>query len=275
MSKPTSLDEASDSEDLQALFDTIAAGSPAPVPPPAPARDASGDNDDLQALFDSVVSQQAPVAGPAPVGAAAGESEDEIVFNRLGHIARQLHDSLRELGYDKVLEQTASQIPDARQRLNYIVEMTDKAASRVLNATDIAKPLQDDLLGRSEAMAQRWDRMFANQLSVDEFKALAADSRAYFTDAPGKLRTINEQTLEITMAQDFQDLTGQVIKKVIDMVHGLETQLLQTLIEAMPAEKKAEAPEGLLNGPVISAAGRSDVVTSQEQVDELLESLGF
>ncbi|MBU0752736.1 MAG: protein phosphatase CheZ [Gammaproteobacteria bacterium] len=275
MSIPTSLDEASDSEDLQALFDTIAAGSPAPVPPPAPARDASGDNDDLQALFDSVVSQVAPVAGPAPVGAAAGESEDEIVFNRLGHIARQLHDSLRELGYDKVLEQTASQMPDARQRLNYIVEMTDKAASRVLNATDIAKPLQDDLLGRSEAMAQRWDKMFANQLSVDEFKALAADSRAYFTDAPGKLRTINEQTLEITMAQDFQDLTGQVIKKVIDMVQGLETQLLQTLIEAMPAGKKAEASEGLLNGPVINAAGRSDVVTNQEQVDELLESLGF
>jgi len=277
MSKPTSLDEASDSEDLQALFDTIAAGSPAPVPPPAPARDASGDNDDLQALFDSVVSQQAPVAGPVAAGARAaiGESEDEIVFNRLGHIARQLHDSLRELGYDKVLEQTASQIPDARQRLNYIVEMTDKAASRVLNATDIAKPLQDDLLGRSEAMAQRWDKMFANQLSVDEFKALAADSRAYFTDAPGKLRTINEQTLEITMAQDFQDLTGQVIKKVIDMVQGLETQLLQTLIEAMPAEKKAGASEGLLNGPVINAAGRSDVVTNQEQVDELLESLGF
>ena len=274
MSKPTSLDEASDSEDLQALFDTIAAGSPAPVPPPAPARDASGDNDDLQALFDSVVSQAAPVAGPALTD-VVGESEDEIVFNRLGHIARQLHDSLRELGYDKVLEQTASQMPDARQRLNYIVEMTDKAASRVLNATDIAKPLQDDLLGRSEAMAQRWDKMFANQLSVDEFKALAADSRAYFTDAPDKLRTINEQTLEITMAQDFQDLTGQVIKKVIDMVQGLETQLLQTLIEAMPAGKKAEASEGLLNGPVINAAGRSDVVTNQEQVDELLESLGF
>lgn len=269
MAKPINLDEAGDSEDLQALFDTIATGAPPPAPPPAPERDAAGDSDDLQALFDSVVAQ----AGHGDGGA---ESEDEVVFNRLGHLARQLHDSLRELGYDKVLEQTASQIPDARQRLNYIVEMTDKAASRVLNATDIAKPLQDELLGSSEAMAQRWDRMFANQLSVDEFKALAADSRAYFKEAPGKLRTINEQTLEITMAQDFQDLTGQVIRKVIDMVQGLETQLLQTLIEAMPAEKKAEASDGgLLNGPVISAVGRNDVVTSQAQVDQLLESLGF
>ncbi|MDP2795666.1 MAG: protein phosphatase CheZ [Sulfurisoma sp.] len=273
MAKPLTLDEAGDSEDLQALFDTFSAGSP--VPAPAPARDAAGDNDDLQALFDSVAEQAHGAGGAAPAPASGGvESEDEVVFNRLGHLARQLHDSLRELGYDKALEQTASQIPDARQRLNYIVEMTEQAASRVLNATDIAKPLQDELLGRSEAMAQRWDRMFANQLSVDEFKALAADTRVFFKDAPGKLRTVNAQTIEITMAQDFQDLTGQVIKKVIDLVQRLESQLLQTLIEAMPAEKKAEA-DGLLNGPVINATGRSDVVNSQAQVDELLESLGF
>jgi chemotaxis protein CheZ len=276
MAKPINMDESGDSADLQALFDTIAAGTPPPAPEPVAAADASGDNDELQALFDSVASQ-AVEEPPAGAAAAAGEplTEDEAVFNRIGHLARQLHDNLRELGYDKVLEETALQIPDARQRLSYIVEMTDKAASRVLNATDIAKPLQDELLARSRALEQRWDRMFANQLSVDEFKALAADSRAYFKDAPGKLETINAQTMEITMAQDFQDLTGQVIKKVIDLVQGMETQLLRTLIEVMPAERKAETPDGLLNGPVIDAVGRNDVVTSQEQVDELLESLGF
>ncbi len=272
MAKPINMDESGDSADLQTLFDTIAAGSPPPAPEPAAATDASGDNDDLQALFDSVAAQAGEVS---PAAAAEPLAEDEAVFNRIGHMARQLHDSLRQLGYDKVLEETALQIPDARQRLNYIVEMTDKAASRVLNATDIAKPLQDELLARASALEQRWDKMFANQLSVDEFKSLAADSRSYFKDAPGKLATINAQTLEITMAQDFQDLTGQVIKKVIDLVQGMETQLLRTLIEVMPAERKAETPDGLLNGPVIDAVGRNDVVTSQEQVDELLESLGF
>ncbi|MFX4608987.1 protein phosphatase CheZ, partial [Acinetobacter baumannii] len=73
----------------------------------------------------------------------------------------------------------------------------------------------------------------------------------------------------------FQDLTGQVIKKIVEMSQQLESGLLQVLIEAMPAEKRATAPEGLLNGPVINSEGRSDVVTSQEQVDDLLESLGF
>jgi chemotaxis protein CheZ len=276
MVKPIKPDDGSDSEDLQALFDSIAAGAPpAPPVPPAPARsDATGDSDDLQALFDSVAQAQAP--GPAPSVGVAVESgpQDEVVFNRLGHLARQLHDSLRGLGVDKLLADTADQIPDARQRLAYIAQMTEQAASKVLNAADIAKPLQEELMARSTAMAQRWDRMFANQLSVDEFKLLAADTRTYFAEAPPKLKISNDQLMAIIMAQDFQDLTGQVIKKVVEVVQGMETQLLSVLIEAMPEERKAAAPEGLLNGPVINAEGK-DVVTNQAQVDDLLESLGF
>jgi chemotaxis protein CheZ len=278
MANPIKADDGSDSEDLQALFDSIAAGAP-PAPPPAPARsDATGDSDDLQALFDSVA--QAQPAGPAasaPQGSAdGGGPQEEVVFNRLGHLARQLHDSLRGLGVDKLLADAAhTAIPDARQRLQYIAQMTEQAASKVLNAADIAKPVQDELIARSEAMSKRWDRMFANQLSVDEFKMLAADTRTYFSEAPPKLKITNDQLMEIMMAQDFQDLTGQVIKKIVDVVQNMETQLLALLIEAMPEQRKAEAPEGLLNGPVISAAGRSDVVTSQVQVDDLLESLGF
>jgi chemotaxis protein CheZ len=199
-----------------------------------------------------------------------------VVFNRLGHLARQLHDSLRGLGADKLLEDAAHKaIPDARQRLTYIAQMTEQAASKVLNAADIAKPVQDELMARSEAMSKRWDKMFANQLSVDEFKLLAADTRTYFAEAPPKLKITNDQLMEIMLAQDFQDLTGQVIKKIVDVVQNMETQLLALLIEAMPEQRKAEAPEGLLNGPVINAAGRSDVVTNQSQVDDLLESLGF
>lgn len=317
MAKPINLDESSDSDDLQNLFDTIAAGAP-PVAPPRPTPpDPSGDSGDLQNLFDTIAASAAPAAAPAaapvvpprpapqpPPISSAGDSDDlqalfdsvaqppepaaasaaspptdapadEMVFNSLGHLARNLHDSLRGLGVDRMLEDSASKMPDARERLTYIAKMTEQAASKVLNATDIAQPVQDELISRSEAMGKRWDRMFANQLSVDEFKLLASDTRTYFNDAPGKLRITNEQLMNIIMAQDFQDLTGQVIKKVVEMAQELETQLLAVLIEAMPEERKAEAPEGLMNGPVINAQGRSDVVTTQAQVDDLLESLGF
>jgi chemotaxis protein CheZ len=281
MAKPISLDESGDSFDLQALFDSIA-GSAAPPPPVVETRDAAGDCDDLQALFDSVSAQVNESAAHADssdggdVKAAGGDADPSgVAFNRLGHLARQLHDNLRELGYDKLLENTAKQMPDTRERLSYIAQMTEQAASRVLNATDIAKPIQDGILAGSIGLSARWDKMFANQLSVDEFKALAADTRGFFQAMPGKSKAINDQMMEIVMAQDFQDLTGQVIKKVVDMAQRLETDLVQTLIEIMPETRRVEANEGLLNGPVVNAEGRNDVVTDQSQVDELLESLGF
>jgi len=274
MNKPVKFDESGDSADLQALFDSIAAGS-TPTPPAAEP-DPAGDSPDLQALFDSVAEQ---VAHPAPASAAAvaetATATQEAVFNRLGQLTRKLHDSLRELGYDKALEDTARQIPDAQERLQYIARMTEQAASRVLNACDIAQPTQADLKQRVVALGARWEKMFANQLSVEEFKALAADTRTFFAAAPTQIDTVSVQLGEIMMAQDFQDLTGQVIKKLVDTARNIETQLLQVLIETMPEEKKAAAPEGLMNGPVINADGRGDVLVNQEQVDDLLESLGF
>ena len=275
MVKPIKFDESGDSADLQALFDSIAAGG-APAMPAAPVMaqpDSSGDSDDLQALFDSVSAQVEAAAEPATDGEEL--VGDQTVYNRIGHLARNLHDSLRELGYDKSLEEAARQIPDARERLNYVVKMTEQAASRVLNATDIARPAQDELDAVIKALGVRWERMFANQLSVDEFKQLAADTRGFFAAAPAKIALTNAQLTEIMMAQDFQDLTGQVIKRIVETVQNFEAQLLQILIESMPEARKVAAPEGLMNGPVVNAVGRSDVVTSQAQVDDLLESLGF
>ena len=114
------------------------------------------------------------------------------------------------------------------------------------------------------------------KLTVEEFKLLASETRAYLKNAvPQRTSATKEQLMEIMMAQDFQDLTGQVIKKVVGLAQDLESQLMGLLIETMPGEKRTESVQTLLNGPVINAEGRTDVVVSQQQVDELLDSLGF
>jgi chemotaxis protein CheZ len=278
--KKMKLDVTGDSEDLQALFDSIASDMPQKVRLEVvpEAANSSGDSADLEALFESVADAYAVPAAPAEAAAIAGSDDEhncDNVFNKVGHLARQLHDTLRELGYDHALEDVANQMPDARSRLTYIAQMTEHAASRVLNATDIAIPLQDDVEKRASTLHDRWEKLYRNELSVDEFKALAAETRGFLGDVPAFARDTRAQLNEIMMAQDFQDLTGQVIKKVVEMSQKLESGLLQVLIESMPAEKRARAPESLLNGPVVSAEGREDVVTNQAQVDDLLESLGF
>ena len=290
MSKRFRFDDSGDSDDLQALFDSIAA-QPGGRLPQSPPREthvevvggtaAAGDSPELEALFESVAGQiaapaarrtPAPEVAPAPEAATA---QADNVFQRLGQMTRQLHDTLRELGFDRALEEAAKAIPDARQRLAYVAQMTEQAASRVLNATDVAKPIQDRLQSQAMGLSSRWDRLLGGDLSVEEFKTLVGDTHAYLKEVPKQTEATSEQLMEIMMAQDFQDLTGQVIKKIVDLAQSMETQLLQVLIEAMPPDMKAGAPEGLMNGPAMNAAGRSDVVNSQEQVDDLLESLGF
>lgn len=281
MSKKARLDESGDSDDLQALFDSIAsepagASTPAPKPAPAvvaPSADGSGDNDELQALFDAVAAE----AGAAPAAAtepSATDADGEAVFNRLGQMTRQLHDTLRELGLNQALQEFAVAMPDARQRLDYIAQMTEQAASRVLNATDIARPLQDGLQSGAGALRGRWDQLFAGQLSPDEFRQLSAETRDFLGTVGANSRATNAQLMEIMMAQDFQDLTGQVIKRVVELAQTLESQLLQVLLETAPPNLKFEHKINLMNGPVIDGK-RPDVVTTQAQVDDLLESLGF
>lgn len=281
---------SNDSTDLEALFDSIAADfKPAPAVAPAPvtaapsAIPAVGDSDDLQALFDSVAAEtQAASSSQEAVSVPAAGSGDETwpkqeaVFNRIGHMARALHDTLGQLGYDKILENAVSALPDAKDRLAYVANLTEQAACRVLNATDIANPLVEDIETRSRALGDRWDKVFANQLGPEEFKALASDTRAFLSQQlPEKTQATHAQLTEIMMAQDFQDLTGQVIKKIVALAQELESGLMSLLIEVVPETKKTHEVASLMNGPVINAEGRADVVVNQKQVDDLLDSLGF
>ncbi len=217
-----------------------------------------------------------PEAAPAAPAEVGGWPQQESVFNRVGHMARQLHDTLRELGYEKLLEQTVSANVDAQDRLAYVANLTEQAACRVLNATDVAGPLVDEIENGARDLGARWDKVFANQLGVEEFKVLAAETRAFLNQkVPEKTRATHAQLTEIMMAQDFQDLTGQVIKKIVNLSQVLEQSMMGLLIEVVPEQKRTEEVNSLMNGPVISAEGRTDVVVDQGQVDDLLDSLGF
>jgi len=236
----------------------------------------NNDSEDLESLFDSIVAgnkaeQKITPAVKAP--ALETGTEAEVVFNEIGQLTRALHDSLRELGYDKKLQNAASAIPDARDRLNYIATMTQAAAERVLNATEAAQPVVEKIETGAKSLASDWQKLFDNKLDVEQFKELAVRTQAYFVEVPKQTRQTSGHLTEIMMAQDFQDLTGQVIKKIMDVTQNLESQLLALLVHHAPPTVNIDP--GLLNGPVVNAAGRTDVVTSQKQVDDLLESLGF
>ncbi len=237
------------------------------------------DTDDLEALFDSIVTantlEQSVAQGLIGSNAAANEATPEKVISQLGQMTRTLHDTLRELGLNKEIEKAAANLPDAHDRLNYVATLTQQAAEKVLNATEAAQPLVENMEFEAQRLAEQWQLLFDNKLDVEKFKSLVTQNRAFLELVPKQTKATNAYLIEIMMAQDFQDLTGQVIKKIIAVTQKMEQQLLALLLENAPPAVRAEYEPGLLNGPVIKPQGRSDVVTSQDQVDDLLESLGF
>ena len=215
------------------------------------------------------------VAASALRPASSEGSEHDEVISRVGQITRTLHDSLRELGFDKVLEKATMDIPDVRERLNYVARMTEQAAQRVLNATDTAIPLQERIDSGADEILNGWQTTLKAPFSEANYRDMATLTMQCLADMRNDTSATKQQLLDIMMAQDFQDLTGQVIRKVTDLAHGLEQQLVQLLIDYSPAELRRETNSSLLNGPQINPDNKSDVVVDQEQVDDLLDSLGF
>lgn len=208
---------------------------------------------------------------------AAGTANEEVL-SRIGHMTRSLHDSLRGLGLDKLIEKAATDIPDARDRLDYVARMSEQAAQKVLNATDAAGPIQDGIAFDARRLSVSWqallDAPVSSTESAPQWRALAAQTVQALHQTNDCVGVTKGHLMDIMMAQDFQDLTGQVIKKVTTIAHDLELQLVQMLIDFAPAEMKREIDSGLLNGPQINPTG-NDVVADQGQVDDLLDSLGF
>ena len=208
-----------------------------------------------------------------PAGALPMAQNDDML-NRIGHVTRLLHDSLRGLGLDKIMEQVANDIPDARERLNYVARMTEQAAERVLNATDAATPLQTELASQAVTLEQRWKDVLAKPLLKSDYDKTAQETLTFLALTEKNTAETKALLMDIMMAQDFQDLTGQVIKKITGLAQELEKQLVQVLIDFSPTMAKTETNATLLNGPQIDP-NAVDVVASQEQVDDLLDSLGF
>jgi chemotaxis protein CheZ len=197
---------------------------------------------------------------------AAGASPE--VFQQLGQLTRHLHDTLTQLGVMPKLQIAADGLPDARSRLTYIAKKTGDAADKVLTSVDQAKA--------EHAAIAAETRRIANAIVADPVKAVASGSVMNFVgDVEAATARIDRHLTDIMMAQDFHDLTGQVVAKVVSLAAELEDSLVKLLVQAAPHEHAQRVEAAILSGPVVDPESRSDVVKNQGEVDDLLASLGF
>jgi chemotaxis protein CheZ len=190
------------------------------------------------------------------------------VFHQIGVITRNLHDTMRQLGVMPQLQEATDGLPDARDRLAYIATKTAEAANKVLNSVDQAKA--------DHAYISAATNSIAAALVADPVKAVASGSVLNFVkEVEARTANIDSHLTDIMMAQDFHDLTGQVVAKVVSLAKDLEDSLVKLLISVVPPEQREKIDQAILQGPVVNPEGRTDVVSDQSEVDDLLASMGF
>ncbi|MGP5156266.1 protein phosphatase CheZ [Pseudoalteromonas prydzensis] len=219
----------------------------------------------------------------------AASKEQSELFAEVGKLTRQLHDALKNFELDtRLADLTTEAIPDAKQRLNYVMEMTENAANKTMDAVEASLPIAQQLADEISHIKPTWDRLMNREIELGEFKTLCHSLDKFMNNSQTKTDELQGLMTNVLMAQDFQDLTGQVIRRVIELVREVEDSLIHLLtafgsqddsetktvaptIEKQPAENILAGPEG----PIIDKGSRDDVVSGQDDVDDLLSSLGF
>ncbi len=208
-------------------------------------------------------------------------TSDQIIFEQIGELTRDLHEALLSFNNDTRLVDLAGQdLPDAQNRLNYVIEMTDKAANTTMDAVDHCLPIADKLINDLEAITPSWQGLMTRNLELGDFKTLCHSLDEIFAHSKVSAVDLRNKLTEILMAQEFQDLTGQMINRVIDLVQEVESKLVVILTVCSKESELANCAKTQHSniepeGPIMNAETRSDVVNGQDDVDDLLSSLGF
>lgn len=227
------------------------------------------------------------LSGALSIISELNETRDKTLYQEVGRLTRSLHESIRNFhidASDETAKDELTSIEDASDRLAYVVDMTNKAANKTLDLVEETMPYASGISGEAKKLKVDWSRLQRKEMKPDEFRKLTAEMGSFLTKLCEDSDKVNDNLTQILLAQDFQDLTGQVIQRVIGLVKDVEENLVNLVrmagkvdqITGTVHEIEKQETTGIEGeGPQLNADTRADVVSGQDDVDDLLSSLGF
>ena len=207
--------------------------------------------------------------------------EQASLFNEIGRLTRNLHDALGSASMSNSINNILElNMGDARDRLNYIVQKTEESANSTISAMEDILPVVDDINDSATKMQKDWKRFTKREMQADEFRQLSKEIEIYFSELETNTGKVHKQLNEVILAQGYQDLVGQVVKQITTIVEDVESGLVNIIKNSGRSEEltsqhqKAEHSKPTAHGPQVDTSAK-DVMANQDEVDELLSSLGF
>ncbi|WP_207062445.1 protein phosphatase CheZ [Motiliproteus sp. SC1-56] len=232
--------------------------------------------------------------------AELSEARSAMLYREVGRLTRGLHEALKEFNIDveksAAMQATsggeASEVASANERLNYVLELTEKAANTTMDMVDASMPIAEELGEQARLLRDDWKRMADKESTLSELKDLGRSTESFLLQIESGSGALHKNFTDILLAQGFQDITGQLIKRVIGLVNEVESSLVKLVSVAgkvdritgikreAELEARSQAKEGSTDlkghGPqVLKHETTSEVVAGQDDVDDLLSSLGF
>ena len=185
---------------------------------------------------------------------------------KIGLATARLHRILKELGHTRRLEKTASTMPDARDRLSFIDKSMHDASEKTISAVESSLPLA----AQNRAACSELSMRLADAQFV-EHQPLIMDTISRLGEIAMAEETVRHNLMQIMEAQEFRDVAGQMVNKIVGAAVEIENILLDILMEYAPnAQDSLISTAGLTAGP-----GHQSSVNGQDEVDDLLASLGL
>lgn len=220
--------------------------------------------------------------GAVSVIAELAGFRDSLLFREIGRLTRELHDSINGFVMDAGLADIAqTEMPNAAERLRYVIQTTEQAANTTLGAVEDSLPLADSLRNDARHLGEQWAKFNSRQLTVDDFRELSSELSHFLTMTQTNTEELHNKLSEVLLAQGYQDITGQIIRKVIDLVNDVESKLVELVrlsghkARAEGAGDEKKGPDTAAHGPAVPGVDKGELVNGQDDVDDLLSSLGF
>lgn len=221
------------------------------------------------------------------------DARDQHLYQSIGRLTRGLHNAIVNFNVnDNAQDSTADETQeptDAGNRLQYVIQLTQDAANKTMDMVDAASPIAKNLGAEASELRQEWSRLKNKEMTSAEFRVLFARMECFLADMETGTEKMASSLQEIFVAQGFQDLTGQVLKRVMNLMEDIQEDLVSLVCLAGQVEEitglseDADMEDGVAvredrnahgEGPQIDS-NKSDVVSGQDDVDDLLSSLGF
>ncbi len=208
------------------------------------------------------------------------ERREKQLFGELRKLATGLQTALLRFSIDSRLVDLAEKgIPDARHRLDHVIKLTDEAAHRTMDLVERSGPLAERTAARAGELVATWQRFRARSIAVDDFRRMIQAMDAFLEATRVDMEKVRGNLAEVLLAQGYQDLSGQIIRGVMQLVGELESALSELLrLSAGSSARRNEASRtdvrrGL--GPLVPGIEHGAAVSGQQDVDALLSGLGM